>query len=80
MMINPGDILTLRGKTLKGKNRIREHGSQWRVIKIADGSNKWVPKGEIFLESVAVDPFDNPDNRWIDPLRDQHFEIIPANE
>lgn len=74
-MINIGDILTLRGKTLKGKNRIREHGDRWRVIKIADGTNSWIPKGNIFLESLSVDPFGNPDCRWINPVGDQHFEV-----
>lgn len=28
-----GDIITLKGKSQKGKNKIREHGNKWRVIK-----------------------------------------------
>lgn len=32
--IAPGDRLLLEGRTLKLKNRIREHGDVWEVLKI----------------------------------------------
>lgn len=47
------ELVTLKGVTQKGKNRIREHGSIWRVLdrlddgnilfqSVSDGYMKWL--------------------------------------
>ena len=33
-MIKVGDVLILSGKTKHGKNRIREQGDHWKVLKL----------------------------------------------
>ena len=37
-------ILTLKGITNKGKNRIREHGDKWEVLKLPPGVLDMTPK------------------------------------
>ena len=56
-------IIKLRGITNHGKNRIREHGVEWRVIEPSV-----TPKpANLFIESVQTG-----DRRWLN----HHFEII----
>lgn len=57
-------ILTLKGITRHGKNRIREHGDTWIVIPSAV-----TPKpSDLFIESTKTG-----DRRW---LLLNHFEIV----
>lgn len=65
-----GDSLQLRGKTLKGKNRVHERGDTWIVKNISEGT-PWIEKGMLFIE-----PWSGGDSRWIKPTNDPHFEII----
>lgn len=59
--------VTVKGKSLKGKNRVREHGETWKVI--SEQPNK------ILIESLK-----NPNNcRWIDFKNDSDMEIISIN-
>lgn len=56
-------IIKLRGITNHGKNRIREHGIEWRVIEPSV-----TPKpANLFIESVQTG-----DRRWLN----HHFEIV----
>lgn len=69
-----GDIITLRGKTLKGKNRVREHGSLWRIVSVSTGT-RWVKRGMLNIEPVEQrGRF--PEGRWIMPVNDPDFEIL----
>ena len=53
-----GDILQLKGLTLKMKNRIREHGTVWRIIQT----------GNPFTgAAVLVESIDTSHRRWIHP-------------
>lgn len=56
-------IIKLKGITNHGKNRIREHGEQWRVIE-----PMVTPKpAQLFIESVQTG-----DRRWLN----HNFEIV----
>lgn len=58
-----GELVTLKGVTRKGENRIREHGSLWRVLKKQEDGN-------ILFEAVS-------DNymKWLRP----DFEVSKDN-
>lgn len=56
-------IIKLRGITNHGKNRIREHGAEWRVL---EPLVKPTPT-QLFIQSVTTG-----DKRWLN----HHFEII----
>lgn len=57
-------IIHLRGITKHGKNRIHEHGSEWRIIEA-----QVTPKpAMLFVESVQTG-----DKRWLN----HNFEIVP---
>ena len=63
--------LTLAGKSQKGKNRIREHGSKWKVLK---SSLKPLPKGKYYIVSEKTG-----EKRWIDKQHDKDFTIIAVD-
>lgn len=56
-------IIKLKGITNHGKNRIREHGTEWRVL---EPLVKPKP-AQLFIQSVITG-----DKRWLN----HHFEII----
>lgn len=61
-------MITLKGKTLKGKNRIREHGNRWVVVTPADPFHK---------DKILIHPEGNSlELRWIHPVNDKDFEVI----
>lgn len=56
-------IIKLRGITNHGKNRIREHGEEWRVIEPSV-----TPKPvQLFIESIRTG-----DRRWLN----HNFEVV----
>jgi hypothetical protein len=59
-------IIKLKGITKHGKNRIHEHGNEWRVIE-----PMVTPKpAQLFIESVKTG-----DRRWLN----HNFEVIPVD-
>ena len=56
----------LRGRTLKGKNRIREHGDEWIVL----NRNNAV----LLVESTESNPALR-DLRWVMGVDDPDFEV-----
>lgn len=58
----------LKGKTLKGKNRIREHGNIWKIILEKHDS--------ICVESLK----NNNICRWVNLKNDVDMEIVEINE
>ena len=64
-------IITLKGITNHGKNRIREHGDKWEVLDLPPGVMAMEPK-PIFppVKSLKTDAW-----RWLD---DKNFSWIPA--
>ena len=61
----------LNGKTNHGKNRVREHGNVWKVVK----------KSETVFFSKNTGPFlllhseATKDTRWVSKKNDVHFEV-----
>ena len=73
-----GDAVRLSGKTLHGKNRIRENGDMWEVITI-DGKDSSVLSTKICVVPMAEGRRENW--RWLDLPEDEHMEIeIVDNE
>ena len=79
--IRVGDLLTLRGVTGHGKNRIRQHGKTWRVTNTQNDTSF----GHLGLESLeeTFGGFLPPnkglkvkDSRWITSHGDKNFDII----
>ena len=59
-------ILTLVGKTRKGKNRIRELGDQWMLACKKDKGGPW----------LLICPLSNQEKcRWIHLSEDEDFEV-----
>ena len=59
-------MIILKGKTLHGKNRVREHGERWRKL----NATSPLRKGEISIISVKTG-----DERWVHPTNDPDFEV-----
>lgn len=74
ILFRKGDLLELEGKTLKGKNKIREHGNQWKITEIAHG-HPFVHEGELCIEPVEQKGR-FPEGRWIMPAHDPNFNIV----
>lgn len=62
--------LHLRGLTLKGRNRIREHGARWRVVREEPATICLRGQPGILVESVATG-----DARWIARHNDRDFAV-----
>ena len=66
-------ILTLKGKTGHGKNRVREHGELWEVLEFPPGVVDMNPKPTLPpIKSVKTGEW-----RWFD---EKNFEIISESE
>lgn len=69
-------MLKLRGRTQKGKNRIRELGESWEIIASVESVGFSSEKNWILIHPVL-----NPDKiRWIRANDDIDFEIIREAE
>ena len=65
--------MILKGITQKGKNRIREHGEFWVLVRTSDSVIFNSLPGQWFL----VAPCNNGSaSRWIHSTNDKDFEII----
>jgi hypothetical protein len=79
LTFNVGDIITLKGKSLKGKNRVREQGDQWIVNK---ADRPLVNNSTLLLIRPIVDKDNDHDPRlrWVFPANDKDFEIKLTEE
>ena len=68
-----GDKITLKGKSLKGKNRIGQHGKEWEVVLITPTRVCLVSMNKTFK---MPDKTWSTDMRWIDLPTDRDFEIV----
>lgn len=74
--MNIGQQVRLVGKTLKGKNRIREHGDLWLVSDIREEVISKNGKKAVALVSVKTDEHGWPsDSRWVAVESDDDFTI-----
>lgn len=68
-----GDSITIRGISQKGKNRVREHGNSWKIIRSEETVTIFVGLGNtpgFLLEA--------PDGywRWMRKEDDADFEVV----
>ena len=72
-----GQWIKLKGLTGHGKNRIREHGEDWKIKEIRGGSKLMLEsKNETFKVGTGAKAFMVPDGRWIKIHDDKNFEIV----
>lgn len=64
-------IITLKGITNHGKNRIREHGDKWEVLEVPTG----VLKMSQLWRLPPIKSLKTSEERWLD---DVNFSWIPA--
>ncbi len=61
----------LEGQTLLGKNRIREHGAVWKVVKQKDTVGFSSARGPWFL----IEAINTGYGRWVHADYDEDFKI-----
>lgn len=69
--------ITLVGLTKKGKQRIKEHGAHWRVVKKLDKVNFSTEPGPWILVTPSNRSDDCDASRWIHQLSDKDFKLMP---
>lgn len=69
--------ITLLGLTKKGKQRIKEHGPHWRVVKKLAKVLFSSEPGPWLLITPADRSDDCDASRWINQLSDKDFKIMP---
>ena len=74
MILKGGIQMILKGKTQKGKNRVRELGSQWTLMRSADRVMFSQEPGPWWLVK-PINGFET-DSRWIRNTKDKDFEVI----
>jgi len=67
--------MLVQGKTLKGKNRIRENGREWDLVRTADTVLFAQRPGPWGLIQPKNDPHGEK-SRWIHLIDDQDFDIV----
>jgi hypothetical protein len=73
--MNVGDTLVLSGKTMHGKNRVREQGAKWTVLQLKTAKPHSVfPAGTPVALLAAIDNTDHW--RWIRRTNDKNFQIV----
>ena len=72
-----GKTIRLKGKTQKGKNRVREHGEMWTVLAVTDhvlfSSDRTGPWLFVAPEGKTQD---DKASRWIHRLDDLDFILF----
>ncbi len=74
-----GKTIRLTGKTMKGKNRVRENGEMWTVLAETE-TVLFAPSSKgpwIFISPVGKSQ-DDKASRWCHSLSDLDFNIIPG--
>lgn len=67
--------MILKGKTLKGKNRIREHGEVWFIEFEAD-TVQFDPRPGPWALIFPKGPINMDASRWIHLTDDKDFEVV----
>jgi len=65
------NVVRLRGLTLYGKNKIREHGSFWHVVRRDPHVQALAGAPGLLLRA------DDGDERWVKLTNDPHFLVRP---
>jgi hypothetical protein len=76
MELGHGDLVQLKGRSLKGKNRIREMGTVWKVM---ETQTPLALRGERWCITPVIKP-PNPYIRFLHPTQDPDFEVIDVEK
>ena len=72
--------LRLKGKTRKGKNRIKEHGEVWKIVRVADFVELDINGPGLLVEAVGCKCVTcqrwGSDWRWIAWEDDKDFLVV----
>lgn len=71
-----GRDIRLRGKSAKGKNRIREHGELWTVFAETDKVLFNPQPGQWLFVAPSGKNQDDKSSRWIHADNDLDFDVI----
>lgn len=78
-MVIVGDRIALSGKSLKGKNRVREFGTVWRVAQVFEGYPLFSPNEcgpWLLVEAMRENTNERlMSTRWIHGMHDKDFFI-----
>lgn len=73
----------LEGISLKGKNKVREHGEIWSVVEINPAAPVLGGKIGYLIESLAetlkIGSQRVRDKRWVALVGDEDFKIVPIS-
>lgn len=70
----------LEGKTLKGKNRVREHGELWDVLYIKPYKGKLAYYCESLGNTFKLGETRVKDSRWVECDDDPDFKVTWASK
>ena len=71
-----GKTIRLKGKTMKGKNRVREHGDEWTVLAETEKVLFNPTKGPWIFIAPKGKNQDDKASRWCHSLTDLDFEVV----
>ena len=72
-----GSVITLKGLSRHGKNRIHEKGAEWKVSDVRENVSFNTPAPGPFMLLVSES---SNDARWVSVRNDPNFEIAEINE
>ena len=68
-----GTLITLKGLSRHGKNRIHEKGAEWKVSDVRESVSFNTPAPGPFMLLVSES---SNDARWVSVRNDPNFEIV----
>ena len=68
-----GIVLTLEGRSKKGKERIKQYGDKWEIVDVLEKRGEY-DRTLLRVKSLPVTP--HSDDRWIRCGHDDDFEIV----
>ncbi len=72
--------VNLVGKSMKGKNRVREHGSVWIIhVRVETVLFNPEPGPWIFISPIGK-TFQDTASRWVHEVNDRDFIVNPVQE
>ena len=74
--LKEGQVLRLTGKSKKGKNRIAQHGRDWKIKAIGTPHGSDTLRLESLLANFRVNGFAVEDCRVIKVMNDPNFTIV----
>jgi len=72
-----GEILRLKGKSRKGKNRVKENGDDWVILEAVSSVSALKGQPGFLIAPVAdlIEGYDRNKMRWMHQQNDPDFEF-----